>query len=493
MDKVLAVIFCLYLFFPTMVSAIETKQLEQFEQKIKAVHADLGSDVFGRAQALVGEKTPLAKLPDLPQINDATPHVILTDLRIVLAQLSLFVGGNNQLRIMRAQGSDAPVALAVESGRITLSELKDHARVLSTDQQLLQGDALAVPIVIWPDAQLVLQSGDDLQLSRDAGAFLVNFGGLYAQSARIRGVGGVNPQDAEFSPFVATAGAGYALLAKNRFQSLGFGKVAAYSGLSFLAGGVFPAQHATQLSSNQFFEVGELTLRRTQSTRVEGNVFRKSKAIPIAVKGAVDAQIIGNVFLGGSAASTLRVTEGARGTRVAQNVLLEGKGSGIDLRGADSGTEIEDNLIWSQKGVGISVDRSDCVQITGNSVIRSGQKGITLTTSQAAVVSRNVLYRNGSAGLLINQQPTNTLTSVLGNVLAQNRVGLSLASAADLLLGRNDFSDQFPRLVDGDLQFESSKIFQDLQGEEPVEIHVGGIAWPAIHPLDCPSNRAKEG
>lgn len=483
---------CLFCFLPRLALAVEPAHLVELEQRIEAVFADREGDILDPAMDLVAAERTRSVLPDLPNLTVEDALVSLTDLRIVLAQLSLFVGGNNQLRIMRAQGQVVPKALAVESGRITLSELQERARALSADQPLLEGSAFALPVVIWPEAQLVLQPGDDLQLSREAGAFLINFGGFYARSAQVRGVGDPNRQDAEFRPFVATAGAGYALMAETRFQSLGFGKVAAYSGVSFLAGGVYPAQYATQLLFNQFSDVGELTLRRTQSTRVEGNVFRNSQALPLAINGAVDAHIIGNVFLDSPSASTLRVSEGARGTRLIRNVLLSGKGGGIDLRGAGIGSVIADNLVWSHKGVGISVDRSDCARIAGNAVIRNGQKGIALTTSRAAEVSGNLLYRNGSAGILVNHQPSSTLTAIRGNVLARNRVGLFLASAADLSLGGNDFSNQFPRLVGGDAQFESGKIFQDLQGIEPVELSFGGIAWPALQALECPQLTVKE-
>ena len=120
-------------------------------------------------------------------------------------------------------------------------------------------------------------------------------------------------------------------------------------------------------------------------------------------------------------------------------------------------------------------------------MIDNSGKGLEVRTSRNTVVIANQLLGNGSAGLFIGNQPNPTMTLVRDNVFTANRVGLSTVTASSLSLSGNNFLNQFPRFLQGDLAIESEKIMEDLRGSHPIELVASGVEGLSLAPPICPS------
>ncbi len=419
-------------------------------------------------------------------------EVVLTDLRIILAQMSRSAGANNQLLVLRAQAAEQPKALTIKSGTLFLEDLKQIVQTQYPDAGLLDDTGFHAPIVVWSDATLVLPDTAQLDLNRSSGAFLASFGKLQISGASIAGVGAANPKVEAFRPFVAVLGTGWADIANGHFSNLGFGKTAAFSGVSVIGGGLFRAPEPSKVMNSVFENIGSLSVLGAESPIIENNAFLSATDIPLTLRKGTDAQITGNLFLSSEGKSALRLSEGIKNSTITRNTFLQGVGNGIELVGAGVQTKISDNMIWGHGGAGISIDRSDCVAITNNSILRSGKKGISLKTSRNAQVAQNQLFKGRSSAIQVSEQPEGAQTQIHNNLIVQNRIGLSLIGAADVALQGNDLTLQFPRLLEGDIAFQAGPLLQDLKGAEAIHLASTSLSLAGLEPMSCPSPQGEE-
>ncbi|MDC0738706.1 right-handed parallel beta-helix repeat-containing protein [Cognatishimia sp. SS12] len=459
-------------FWPSAVGADDQFAVAQAQDHVfhAALIAARSADI-GPAQALldIAEPHPTARPEalDLPAAK-----VSLTDLRLALAQLTLVSGANDQLLVLRAQAQIQPRALTISGGAISLAALKRAAQDLPQPggTALWGPQGLNVPLVIWQDAALQLRPGDQLELSRPHGAFLLNFGQLTADRAVLHAVGGTNPRAAGFRPFVATVGTGSAQIWGSAFAGLGFGQTAAFSGVSFVNGGVFRPRHISEIIGSRFADIGGITLRGTTGAQLAGNLIVKARGPAVDLRGTEASHLSNNVIVDAAARGAIRVTREARGSVVRGNVLLANKGVGIEIGSAGPGTVVAGNLIWAQGQAAIAVTLTDCLRVTGNQLLASGAKGITLRSVRQALLTDNRIERSRSAGLAITGQAASSQIALHGNRFQANRSGISGAGSGALLLSRNDFSQQLPQIVAGDLAGQSAALLSDLYGVRPVHL-----------------------
>lgn len=464
--------------------------------ELSALDAQLSEAVQSDAMAALAVMRPgldVAQAEALAALQAADKaEVALTDLRIILAQMSRSAGANNQLMVLRAQAAEVPKALTIKGGTFFLQDLITAIDRQFPDQGLMGDNGFNLPVVIWSDATLVVPPGAMMALNREAGAFLTSFGKLHVAGAQITTSGAVNPKVEDYRPFVAVVGTGWAELTNARFTDLGFGKTAAFSGVSVIGGGLFRAPEPSVIIGSVFEHSGTLSVQSTQDPVVQGNAFLSPNDVALSVRRSDGAVIRGNLFLKTGGKAALRLSDGSRNTIVRDNTLLQGQGNGIELVGTQVQAQIMDNLIWNHKGVGVSVDRSDCVTIGQNTILRSGTKGISVKTSRHAKVLSNQLYKGRSSAIHVSQQPDGAQTLLQGNVIAQNRIGLSLSSAADVSLQGNDLTHQFPRLLEGDVAFQAGPLLQDLHGAHPVQLTSTSLSLAGLVPVSCPSPHGEE-
>jgi parallel beta-helix repeat protein len=178
------------------------------------------------------------------------------------------------------------------------------------------------------------------------------------------------------------------------------------------------------------------------------------------------------------------IEEGSADATVIGNMVLGGKRNGIVVRNDSTGAVVSQNVVWRRLGGGIAMLHSDCGRIAGNLVMRNGQKGIEVRSSQGVDVSGNAVYANHSAGLWVSAQPPGATTRIRDNRLAENGSGMAAAAGERLLLEGNDFSHQFPQFLSGDLAIQSNEVARNLRGKAPMVL--GGTVVSAAAGAEDP-------
>ena len=84
---------------------------------------------------------------------------------------------------------------------------------------------------------------------------------------------------------------------------------------------------------------------------------------------------------------------------------------------------------------------------------------------------------------MVAAQPAENVTFVFGNLLRENGSGVSTATGAHLALFKNDLSNQFPKLLDGDITQQFRVVVNDLKGSEAILLDGGGAEALGGHTL----------
>jgi poly(beta-D-mannuronate) C5 epimerase len=422
----------------------------------------------------------------LPILNDAPQgHMQLVDLRVALIQFALFAGSNDQLSVVRAQSALAPKVIAIQGGAVDLDELMVWISE-QNDPELYFGDNMfRVPIVVFSGAEFKLSRGEALRLSRFDGAFLANFGTLTIAGAKVAAVGEENPTVPDFAPFFTTVGTGMVQISDAEIEGLGFGETALFSGVAVLNRGLYAPIGRSFLVGSVLRENGTVTFYGTRDASIQGNIFSDSRRGALVLRAATKSEVVGNIFLDTAAGSSLRATDGTTESQLVSNVVLNGDGTGIVIDRGSHQTALKDNLIWRNERNGVLISRSDCVAIARNSILNNKKKGLEMRSSRGSQIRANDFMGNRSAGLFIGDQSEGTHTPIEGNVFVGNRTGLEAASAHKIVLNQNDFSNQFPRFLAGDMAAQSQKIVSDLRGQHSIELVAGGVEMFNQAPLTC--------
>lgn len=466
--------------------ALRTQIADVHDTLLERVEASMPAS---EAQALLSSVMPPATT-DVVETHTAvhvpgTASFELIDLRLALVQLAFATGSNDQLSVVRAQSQETPRVIAVQNGMGTLAGLRDWIADQDTASDLMTADILNVPLVILPMARFDMHPGDVLDLSTPGGAFILNLGGLIVDGATIKATAEKNIQVPDFAPFVATVGTGQAQISHTEFSGLGFGETAVFSGVSVINRGLYQPIGPSHLTDSTLRNTLSATFEGGAALKIARNVFAGHRTGGVSLRGTQDAEVLSNIFLGARETPAVSVTDGTLNAMLSHNIILDGRAGGIAVSQGSHATTIHDTLVWQSAGAGISVRRSDCVTLTGNIIIDGAQKGIDLRTSRNSQIISNQLLGSRSAGLFIGDQPVGTQTQVRDNLFLGNRFGLSSASADQLMLSGNDFQNQFPRFLEGDLASQSPKIVSSLRGARPIELQSGGIEMFNISRLTC--------
>jgi poly(beta-D-mannuronate) C5 epimerase len=424
--------------------------------------------------------TVIAAQPAMGEIQ-----IELIDLRLGLVQLALATGGNDQLTVVRAQSDAVPKIIVVQSGAVDLETLRTWIAAQPEAGAMMDGNILNIPLMVLQSARLDLDKGDIIELSTAHGAFIVNLGVMVVDGARMSATPQPNLNVPDFAPFLATAGTGQAHLSNSVFEGLGFGDTAVFSGVSVINRGLYAPIGQSFLTNSVLRNIRVTTFEGGVAPIIASNVFVGPNSAGLSMRQTSQADIVSNVFLGGGEGPAIRIMDGSTDSEISNNLAFNTAGTALFVTQGSHGTAIVGNLLWQSAGGGISVNRSDCINLSNNITIDSRRKGIELRTSRNSQIVDNQMLGNQSSGLFIGDQPVGTVTTLRNNLFIGNRFGLSSASADQLSLYGNDFLNQFPRFLEGDLASQSPQIVANLQGTERIELTAGGIEMFNIAPVTC--------
>jgi poly(beta-D-mannuronate) C5 epimerase len=393
------------------------------------------------------------------------PQLSLVPIDLVLAQFisSSDRGLHDTLRA--AQNADNPQVVMLERGTATLSQLArmvEQSNFASAITRNAKDIVAHLPIAVWQDATLVIESGDRLVLDRAAGAFLLNAGRLIASGATITGSEVANPRQENFRPFVLVALSGNAEIEAVRFEDLGFPQHSATTGVSFTKGGLYPTRAPSFIRDSAFRRTGSLTILNAQSMKVQNNRFIALEGPAILVHGGHELELAQNVVAGTRNSHGIKITSGADNVTLTGNVIVDSNSNGVFVDAQTSNLSLQGNLIAANRKTAIGIVESACTTITGNALVGNVQKGVSLALSPNAMISGNVIAGNGGAGIAISEQPSEGTTALRQNTFLDNQVGISGVSSATIDFDGNDFKGQTPRLLAGELVQYTSLLLKSI-------------------------------
>ncbi len=427
------------------------------------------ADLFNLAQ-------PETVMPDVkrPQFANGTPgQLISTDLQLAMTQLSIHIGSNNQIRVLRAQ-ADRHDALVVKDGNFTLRDLAKAAEAQGLDGLRMVGDVarLTRPLVVWLGAGLQFEPGDTLQMDAASGAFLLGFGQIEMIGAEVR-ASAVQADPESYRPFVLITGQGTLYAQETRFSGLGMVGADPFSGVVVAARGLFPPEFPPTLTDNTFEDLGVVGFIGVNDGLLDGNLIKAGRGGGISLNTVQNIRLSGNAVIGSNGGAGVKLSNGI-GVLLAGNLVSGGARNGISVGGNSDGVYIRGNAILANAETGIATQRATCVLVADNSIARNGASGLRLNESGVSSVQGNALVMNKNSGVHVGAQRKGGRIEVSDNLLAGNRVGLTGIAIGDVVLDQNNLSAQMPRLFDGEFSQYLAAYLKQVQQHSGNSYRISG-------------------
>lgn len=421
---------------------------------IEAVTVDAAGakDAVGRLAGIlqIDKVTATATQVHRPPFADGpVGKLVSTELQLAMTQLSIHIGANNQIRVLRAQGG-ARDALILQSGYSTLRDLAKMAEAQGIDGLRMVGGVahLTRPLVIWLGAGLRLEPGDRLQMDARSGAFLLGFGQIEMVGADVRATGFGTAPDA-FRPFVLITGQGTIFAQNTTFKGLGMVGADPFGGVVVSERGLFPPEFSPTLIQNRFEDLGIVGMSGVADGVIMRNLIRAGRGGGVALAAVQGTVVSDNEIVATKGGAGIKIA-GGTSVRLTGNLVAGGARNGISIGGNSKGIEVSGNAVLANAETGIATQRATCVLVTANSVARNGSSGLRLNESGVSRVQGNALVLNTTAGLNVNAQSKGGRIEVADNLLAGNRVGLTGVAIGEVVLDQNNLTAQMPRLFDGE-------------------------------------------
>ncbi|HEB49941.1 MAG TPA: right-handed parallel beta-helix repeat-containing protein [Desulfobulbus sp.] len=307
-----------------------------------------------------------------------------------------------------------------------------------------------LPLVVGPDATLIVDDRvRELRLSRQRGAFLVNGGRLFLVRTRVTGWDEENNGPAayrsehDFRPFIIAWGDSETYIAASRIASLGYHQSKSY-GITLSQynrddGSALHRRPSGWIIDSEFtdiyygfycYEADDVVILRNDyhDNIVYGiDPHDRSRRLIIA----------GNRVWGSKKKHGIVISRDVNDSWIFDNRSFDNGLSGILLDRNCTGNMVAGNVIYGNRGDGISVYESDHNTLWGNVIMDNHRNGIMLRNSVNLAIYDNLVLRNfryGVAGMvrelsgtgrdLVRDPHFQKLSFVLyGGVLADNRQG----------------------------------------------------------------------
>ena len=406
-----------------------------------------------------------------------------TNFRLMLASLAQTYTGKNNMAVVNAQGPRGPVAVSIRGGTVTLADIQAFSAVQGAPPRA--DGTMTMPVVIWPEATLRLSPGERLALARDTGAFVLSMGTLIVNGAVIEAVGPKNQHTPSFMPFVTIAGGGTLTMTGATLRGLGFGQTPKFGGLTVAGNLLTQTRGAVTIRDSLFDGLHGVHIAGMSGAEITGNTFKRPLSAALTLTGAPYAQIENNLFFGASRTNAIRVGSGSVNSRIDHNLFLTGQRVAVLVEGRSDNVHVSNNVIWRRIGGGIKFSNTRCGLVEGNIVLDNRQKGVEVRRSDGTVLRDNLIAGNSNAGIWVSAQSRQARTALGGNILNANGAGLSAATGAEILMDRNNFARQLPKLLDGDISRLTHTMVADLHGTTPLRFKDGQANQVAADPSLC--------
>lgn len=421
----------------------------------------------------------------------------------------------------RAQGEIIPHVIYVHRGVVTLSMIRERMLWIGRPDYLTVRNGVYVlrrPLVIGPDAVLLLTGADVLELRMSTGhqAYLVNAGETYVSNMSITSwdlqtdapteiAPAVN--DLEFRPFIISWSGSRFEATQSEFRYLGYHKILSY-GLSFTAGPSNLANSFVDAYSprvrlvNNFFEsmYFGFYLSHVQSPDFIGNEFRNGVVYgPDPHDYSDDVLMALNTAYGSVQKHGLIVSREVSGLFIG-NIAFENHGSGIMLDRTSNNSIIYANTVFNNGYDGIAVYETGCSIVANNEAFSNDLSGIRIRNSADIAVFDNSLVGNTDAGITLytddlaahywrnlERDPFWTITTgtIASNRIVRNGYAIRAYDVLAITIDRNAMVENGNRAIAGAFDVLLPGVFrQRVFGQDPM-LFADRCRGGEARPLPC--------
>ncbi len=457
-------------------------------------------DSSQQADALIAQSGLTEVMPALTALPTIAPLPVTTtdlnalapvrsrifDIRLALARIAQIYGARDNLDVERAGATRDNLGLVIDSGTVSIADIFEL--LAQSGMQTDRGagrNLLRVPVVIWDTATLRMTPGEELALSRPDGAFIVNFGRLHMDGARLSVDGGASLASPDFIPFVANSAGATVRVRNSQFSDLGFGTEEKFSGFSVVRNPLLSRSDEVMVAGNTFTNLSSVSFSLADGAVFQNNRIHNTRSASLTIVQSRNVQILGNLITGDAFTNAIRLFQGSSDAVVEGNVILNGDRAGITARSDSNRLSVRNNVVWKRGGGGISLGGVRCALVEGNAVMDNGQKGVEVRGATGIRVIANVIAGNHSPGIYISAQGPQDVTLIAGNTLIGNGSGIGAATGGRLALEGNDLTRQFPQFVSGDLTSQGRVLATNLRGDDALVLTPAGPEYGVLPPVSC--------
>ncbi|WP_181702175.1 right-handed parallel beta-helix repeat-containing protein [Chthonobacter albigriseus] len=425
------------------------------------------------------------------------------------------VGTTAREHIFKTQGTINPTFIYLTNGVFTARDLL-HAIDTSSGSQLVRIDGvytLRVPLVIGPDATLVLSGQDapEFRISASAGAFIINAGKLFLVDTSLVGWDEAKrgPSLAtyetkhQFRPFITTWSGSETFIAGSRLLGLGYSAGKSY-GIT-LSSGPKEGSRTSNLprprglfvdSSFDNLLYGFYTYE-ADDVLVVGNEYRDSIVYGLDPHDRSQRLVMAyNTLYGTMKKHGAIFSRDVEHSHLIGNVSFDNAGSGIMMDRRSSLNWIYANTAIGNAQDGMTVYESPCLLIANNAFVDNGRSGVKIRNSWKVLVERNHVAANNGPGIEsyvadlaatdggelrnLEEDPYLRIASFAahGNTVVRNTVGITARDTSEVELSGNLFVDQTPGVFDGELKPLRVHLLQFAGGNDRVTARPIGTLPP---------------
>ncbi|WP_460415904.1 right-handed parallel beta-helix repeat-containing protein [Pseudomonas sp. microsymbiont 2] len=337
---------------------------------------------------------------------------------------------NGLFRAIAGYQAHHPQAVVLRGGSITLAQLHDTLRDPRILKRYKDGYLLSYPLMIGPDAGLVLE-GTSLYLYSFSGTALINQGWLGLNQSSLQSMAGdkAGNTDRAWRPFVVAWAGSHTQVIGSTLMRLGYNANLS-RGLSTAlstqqaaatrpASVVIEASRFSELSSAVELQHSQATIIGSQFERsqqyaidvrdsqlhVQGNQLRGiDNNSGVRLRGQTRALIEDNLILG-AAKAAIEISDQRGAVLLAGNRIGDSRGNGIQLRNLmptlAAPLLIDDNLLASSQGSAVDASEVTALTLVGNRIGNTPEYAVSLrnATPQPGplVISGNRLGQVGKA------------------------------------------------------------------------------------------------
>ncbi len=504
------------------INRINKVDIEKYELETAAISEKSKNNVIIRdvfPSSSMGSEVPAIKYPerlkyDHAYINKIIPLASDAVIKRIYYTHNVsnrkFASVNGNAGFTKHQNTMVPEVIYVQSGIADIPAIYDAMRVQGKPDYIIKKGNVYIlrrPIIVGQNGTLLIdgENVDELKMSAEAGAYIVNSGKLYITGTTVEAWLETKKKPAfatykdksKFRPFITSWSGSETYMGGTRFIGLGYSNAKSY-GISTSAGpkkrlkaaidkikrpeGIIVDNSLDNMLYGYYaYEADNVSLIGNEYVRniVYGlDPHDRSNWLTMAYNTAYDTQEKHGII----------ISREVNGSEMIGNISFDNKGSGFMLDRMSVETMFYANTAFGNTQDGLTLFESGCNMIANNSFFHNKRSGIRIRNSTDVAIYQNSIVKNKEAGIQgysaklegdahalrdfeLDHYAQIASMNVINNTIESNGSGIYAARVSALIIKGNKFINQSPKVLRGKIFTDNvSRLFKHDMNDKGVFI-----------------------